>query len=198
MKAIIVLGLTLTLSLVAWAATNDLRFTRATGTTPPFASADVSPVANGLLGTNASFQPIAVSVGPGLTMTSATLSAQAIAKSFSYPTRGLNACFQPSATRDALVTYAVDIAANLSLTSGQQGTVYLETFTDSGCTTGAQEITRFVNGNTGSLTVGLNLTQNATGTLSGVVQGGLWAKLRTQSNTGTPAFNYRSAQEVLL
>lgn len=120
------------------------------------------------------------------------------AHSFNYTTRSLNTCFQPSSTRDALVTYSVDIATTLSLTTGQTGTVYLEIFSDSGCTTGTQEITRFVNGNTGSLTIGLNITQNVTGTLTGVIPAGSYVKLRTQNNTGTPTFTARPGQETLL
>lgn len=120
------------------------------------------------------------------------------ARSFSYTTRSLNTCFQISSTRDALVTYSVDIATSLSLTSGQQGTVYLETFTDSACSTGTQEVTRFVNGQTGTLTIGLALQQNVTGTLTGVIPAGAYVRLRTQNNTGTPTFTARPGQETLL
>lgn len=127
----------------------------------------------------------------------ATLPAAA-ARSFGYTTRALNTCFQVSATRDTLVTYSVDIATSLSLTTGQQGTVYLETFSDSGCTTGTQELTRFVNGQTGTLTIGLALTQNVTGTLTGVIPAGMYVRLRTQNNTGTPTFTARPGQETLL
>lgn len=119
-------------------------------------------------------------------------------RSQSSVTRSLNSCFQISSSRDSLVAYSVDIAATLSLTSGQTGTVFLEFYNDSGCTTGTQEVSRFVNGNTGSLTVGLNLTQNATGTLSGYVPAGKYVKLRTANTSGAPTFNYRSGQEVLL
>lgn len=120
------------------------------------------------------------------------------AKTFSYLTRALNTCFQPSATRDAIVSYAVDIQTSLSLLAGQQGTVYLESFSNATCTAGAQEITRFVNGQTGALTVGLSLVQNVTGTLTGVIPAGSYLKLRTESNTGTPIFTARPGQEVLL
>lgn len=119
-------------------------------------------------------------------------------RNFSAPSRTLNSCFQASGTRDAFTTYSVDIATTLSLTTGQQGTVYLETFTDASCATGTVEVARFVNGNTGALTIGLALTQNVTGTLSGIVPAGTYVKLRTQNNTGTPTFTYRSSQEVLL
>jgi len=114
----------------------------------------------------------------------------------SYPARSLNSCFQICSTRSAFVNYSIDIAATISLTTGQTGTVFLETYSDSGCTTGTQEITRFVNGNTGTLTVGLNLTQNVTGTITGYVPAGKYVKIRTANTSGTPTFTYRSGQEV--
>lgn len=119
-------------------------------------------------------------------------------RSFSYTTRALNTCFQVSATRDASVSYAVDIAATLTLSGGQQGTVFLELFTDSGCTAGAQEVTRATNGNTGTLTVGLNTVQTNTARLQGVVPAGMYLRLRTANDTGTPSFTARPGQEVLL
>lgn len=119
-------------------------------------------------------------------------------RSFSYTTRSLNTCFQISASRDASVSYSVDIATSLSLTSGQQGTVYLRVYTNNVCTTGAQELMRFVNGQTGTLTVGLALTQNVTAALNGIVPAGMWAQLVTENNTGTPTFTARPGQEVLL
>lgn len=120
------------------------------------------------------------------------------AKTFNYPTRSLNTAFQPSTTKDVAVAYSVDIACSLSLVTGQQGTVYLEYADNSTFTTNVVEVARFVNGNTGTLTVGLALTQNATGTLSGIIPAGKHVRLRTQNNTGTPTFTYRRAQEVTL
>lgn len=120
------------------------------------------------------------------------------ARSFAYQTRALNTCFQISASRDALVTYSVDIATSLSLTAGQQGTVFLRIYTDSGCSAGVQELTRFVNGQTGTLTIGLALTQNVTGTLTGVIPAGSYVQLVTQNNAGSPTYTARPGQEVLL
>jgi len=119
-------------------------------------------------------------------------------RSFSYSTRSLNTCFQISSTRDAFVTYAVDISTALTLSGGQTGTVYLRTYTNNTCTTGAQEMARFVNGNTGTLTIGLAITQNATGTLTGIAPAGTWVQLVTENTTWTPTFTARPSQEVLL
>lgn len=119
-------------------------------------------------------------------------------RSFAYQTRSLNTCFQISSTRDSLVAYAVEIVTVSTLTSGQAGTVFLETFTNSGCSAGAQEIMRFSNGNVQSLGLSVTMTQTVTGTLNGVVPAGLWVKLRTNNDTSTPTFTARPGQEVLL
>lgn len=120
------------------------------------------------------------------------------ARSQSSVSHSLNACFQISSSRDSLVNYSVDIATTLSLTSGQTGTIFLEIYSDSSCTTGTQELSRTVNGNGGALTLGLNLTQNVTGTLTGYVPSGSYVKIRTANTVGTPTFTYRSGQEVLM
>lgn len=122
----------------------------------------------------------------------------AVARAFSAPSRSLNTAFQPSATRDAQVSYSVDIATSVSLSGGAVGTVFLEYADDSGFTTSVVEIGRTVNGNTGTLVVGLTLNQTATAQLNGIVPANKYARLRTVNTTGTPTFNYRSGQEVLL
>lgn len=119
-------------------------------------------------------------------------------RSVATPTRSLNTAFQISADRDAVVAYSVDVSCTLSLVTGQTGTIYLRYADDSGHTTNVKEVCRSQNGNTGSLTIGLNLTQNATGTLSGIIPAGKYAKLVTENNVGSPTFTYRSAQEVLM
>jgi len=119
-------------------------------------------------------------------------------RSQSSVSRSFNSPFQISVTNDALVNYSVDIACTLSLTTGQTGTVFLEICNNSSFSSGVQELCRFVNGNTGTLTIGLNLSQNVTGGLNGYVPSGYWARIRTANTTGTPTFTYRSGQEVLL
>lgn len=119
-------------------------------------------------------------------------------RSQSPASRSLNVGFQVNATRDALVNYSVDIACVLSLTTGQTGTLFLEIASDSGFTMNLQELSRFVIGNAGTLSIGLNLTQNSTGTVSGFVPAGYYVRLRTFNVIGSPTFAYRSGQEILL
>lgn len=116
----------------------------------------------------------------------------------SNPSRSLNSAFQISATRDANVNYTVDIAATLSLTTGQSGTVALKYADDSGMTTNVVTVQSSVNGNSGTLAIGLGLTQTATAALSGIIPAGKYVKLVTTNTTGTPTFTMRAAQEVLL
>lgn len=118
--------------------------------------------------------------------------------SFATSSRSLNSAFQVSATRASWVNYSVDISTTVSLSGGQVGTVYLEYADDSGFTSGVTEVGRFVNGQTGTLVVGLTLNQTNTAPVGGVIPAGKYVRLRTQNNTGTPTYTFRSGQEVLL
>lgn len=121
-----------------------------------------------------------------------------ILRVFANPTRSLNSAFQISTTRDALVSYSVDIAATATLIGGQTGTVFLEYADDSGFTTNVKETSRFLNGNSVSLAIAVTVNQNVTGTLSGLIPAAKYVRIRTANTVGTPTFNFRSSQEVLV
>lgn len=111
-------------------------------------------------------------------------------------TKSLNTCFQVSATRDFVVNYNADITASLSVIGGQRGTLYLETFTDSACTTGTVEIMHSTSGNTSGLAVALGNVSTQTLNVHGFVSAALWAKLRTENNTASaPTFTAQKGQE---
>lgn len=110
-------------------------------------------------------------------------------------TRTFNTAFQPATDRDVFVNYTVTIACTISLTTGQSGTLYLETSPDNTTWT---EVTRVVNTNTGSLTLGLNLTSTNSGNLYGFVPQGYWARVRSSSDVGTPTFTWIIGRETLL
>lgn len=129
-------------------------------------------------------------------LTDKPVAATSSSRTFANPARSLNTCFLVSTTTDALVTYSVDIAATLSLTTGQVGTVFLEYSDNSTCTTNTVEVARATNGNAGTLTVGLALTQTASANVGGMVPGGKYVRIRTSNVTGSPSFNFRSSQEV--
>ena len=119
-------------------------------------------------------------------------------RTFTNPSRSLNSAFQISATQDVSVSYTVDVASTLTLTGGATGTVTLQYADDSGFTTNVKTVQSSVNGNTGTLTIGLSLTQTGTCSLSGVIPAGKYVKLVTANTAGTPTFTFRAAQEVLL
>lgn len=118
--------------------------------------------------------------------------------SFANPSRSLNSAFQVSTDRNAVVNYTVDIAATLSLTTGQTGTVTLKYADDSGMTTNVVTVQSAVNGNGGTLAIGLGLTQTASASLGGMIPAGKYVKLVTANTVGTPTFTFRAAQEVLI
>lgn len=112
--------------------------------------------------------------------------------------RALNTPFTLSATRWNNVYYSVDISATVSLSGSQVGRVILQICPNSTFSSGVQDLSSYGNGNTGSLVVGLVLTQLSTACLSGEVPPGYWVRLRTESSSGTPTFTYRVGQEVLI
>lgn len=120
------------------------------------------------------------------------------ARSISSPSRSLNSAFQPNTTRDTLGTYAVDVSCALSLSGGQSGLVTLQYADDSAQSTNVVSVQSGANGNTGALTIGLNITQLCTVTVSGVIPAGKYAKLVTTNTTGAPTFTFKNAQETVL
>ena len=119
-------------------------------------------------------------------------------RSFSTPSLAVNTARQASTTRDAFVAAAVDISATLSLTTGQTGKVTLQYADNNTFTTNLVTVNPSVNGNTGTLTIGLNLTQTATATVSGIIPAGKYYRLLTTNITGSPSYGTPVVQEVLL
>ncbi len=101
-------------------------------------------------------------------------------------TRSLNSSFIVNSDKRSFVSYTIGITANLTLTSGQTGTVFLEVSPN-----GADwdEIGRISNGNTGTLAVGLNISQAVTSQLSGYVPAGYYVRLRTSGNASIVYIN---------
>lgn len=134
-----------------------------------------------------------ITVGADGRITAAS-SGSSASRTFSYPTRSLNTCYQISATNDADFHYKVDVTSSLSLTAGAQGTVIATSYTNSGCTTGAQVIADGTNGQSGTLIIGLGISQVASVGLDGTAPSGKWLKLTTANTSGTPTFALRAVQ----
>lgn len=120
------------------------------------------------------------------------------ARSFAYPTRSLSTCFQISSTRDAQVSYGVDISTTVTLGGTPQGTVFLRTYTNSACSTGQQTIISSTAGQPTTLSVTVGQQMVGTANLSGMIPAGLWVQIETQNNSGTPTYTARQGEEVLL
>jgi len=112
--------------------------------------------------------------------------------------RTLNTAFQVSSTRNAWVTYSVQLNVTASIAGGQNGDIILEMADDSGFTTGVQQIAISGLGQTYTLAVAIQGVQPQTGTVIGFIPAGKYVRLRTVNNTGTPTYSIRAGQEVLI
>lgn len=116
------------------------------------------------------------------------------AKTFSNTTRTLNTAFQVSTTRDAFVTYTVDISVTSLVLAGTSGRVYLEYADDSGFTTNVVTVSSSPSATSGVL----NVTNLGSGNVSGVIPAGKYVRIRTANVAGSPTFTYQGSQEVLM
>lgn len=122
----------------------------------------------------------------------------ATARTQSSASRSLNSAFQVSATRDAMVSYSVQITVTASIAGGQNGDVILEIASDAAFTTSVQTLSVSGVGQTYTLAIALQGVQPQTSPVFGFVPAGYYVRLRTVNNTGSPAFSYRFGQETLL
>lgn len=112
-------------------------------------------------------------------------------------TPSLNSAFQISTIQNAHVFLPIDITTSLSLTGGTAGNVTLKYADDSAFTTNVVTVMSGQGSNTGTLTIGLALSQVTTVTLAGFIPAGKYVKLITASTTGTATFAARAGQQVL-
>jgi len=104
--------------------------------------------------------------------------------------------YQPSTSRYTMVSVSVQVACALSLTGGAAGNVSLQTSPDNITYTTVQQLT---NANSGSLTIGLNITNTNGAVLSAVLPPNYYYKLVSAATTGSPTFSVlTSSQEVQL
>lgn len=112
---------------------------------------------------------------------------------YSYPTPTLNTAVQLSTTRDADVSYNVDVAIT-SLLASTTGVVFLEYADNAAMTTNLVTVASGLNAVGGVL----NITNTATVALVGRIPAGKYRRIRTQVVSGSPTFTARQGQEVLL
>ncbi|NBW08264.1 MAG: hypothetical protein EBR82_09575 [Caulobacteraceae bacterium] len=116
-------------------------------------------------------------------------------RSASNGARALNSCFQISATRDALVSYAVDVTTTVTLGGTPEGSVFLRTYTNSGCSAGQVGVISGSSGQPTTLTVSVGQQIKGSVNLYGMVPAGTWARIETANTSGTPAFSIRADQQ---
>lgn len=108
-------------------------------------------------------------------------------RTFNYPARALNSCFQPSATKDVDFNYSIDVTAAITLGGG---TGLATSYTNSGCTTGAQAL---VNGAVSSVA----LSGTSSILLHGILPAGKWIKITsTASGGGTASIDTVQAETL--
>lgn len=120
------------------------------------------------------------------------------ARSFSSPSLAVNTARQASTTRDADVTASVDITTALSLTGGAAGKVTLQYADNNTFTTNLVTVSEGTTSNTGTLTIGLALSQIGTAVVKGIIPANKYYRLLTTNVTGTPTYGTPLVQEVLL
>jgi len=118
-------------------------------------------------------------------------------RSFTDPARSLNAAFQISASRDAWVSYSVQITLNAAALSQQNGSIYLEYADDSGFTTNIVQVALVTRQRSIAATALAETDATELG-LAGMIPAAKYARLRTSVGLGSPAFAFGLAQEVLL
>lgn len=93
--------------------------------------------------------------------------------------------YQPSLSRDVKVDVPVSVACALSLSGGTTGQFNFQTSPDNSTWTTK---TTFGCANTGSLTIGLNITNTNIGSLNWTVQKGNYYRITTTTSTGAPTY----------
>lgn len=116
------------------------------------------------------------------------------ARSFNNPTITLNSAAQLSTTRDAFVSYPIDISVSSLLFGSASGSVFLEYADNSGMTTNLVSLPQGINATSGVL----NISNIGTVSVSGIIPAGKYRRVRTNTNSGTVTFTSRPGQEVLL
>lgn len=114
-------------------------------------------------------------------------------RSWASPSRALASCFQIDSAKDADFHYKVDVASGTLLSGTVTGTVTVTSYTNSGCTTGAQ-VEADGQASQGAALGILSVSQVASVSLDGTLKGGKWVQITTANTSGTPTFTIRAAQ----
>lgn len=109
--------------------------------------------------------------------------------------RTLGSAFQPSATRPTLVSFSVRVVSALTLAGGAAGRIELRS--DSAATPTTVR-GRVAGGATGTVVVGISLTDTSEGTLTYLVPAGHFVVLQGVNETATPTYSITAQYETVL
>lgn len=118
-------------------------------------------------------------------------------RTFNYPSRALNSCYQISSSKDADFHYKVDVSSGAVLSGTITGTVTATSYTNSGCTTGAQVVADGQASQGAALGL-LSVSQIASVSIDGTEAANHWLKITTANTTGAPSFAIRSVQSEVI
>jgi len=108
--------------------------------------------------------------------------------------RSFNTAYQMSTTKNVLVSISATVSPSLSLSGGQTGEVYLE-ISANGSTNWLSH-GKILVGNTGTLTVGLNITEAGGAGVTAMVPAGYYWRARTNNVTGTPTYVFTGGSKA--
>lgn len=103
--------------------------------------------------------------------------------------------FQPSSTRPTFVSYSARVVSTISLVAGQAGRVELRSDSSN---PPATVRARVAGGISGTLSVGLVVSDTAEGPLSYIVPAGHYVQLVSVNEVGTPTFTLPAQVEIVL
>lgn len=109
--------------------------------------------------------------------------------------RTLNSAFQPSSTRPTLVGFSVRVSSAVTVSGGQAGRIELRSDASNPPTTVRG---RVAGGITGTVVVGISLTDVSEGQLTYLVPAGHYVKLVTVDETSTPTYSLNAQYEATL
>lgn len=114
----------------------------------------------------------------------------------SNPIRALSTAYQVMG--NTLVIGSIEQDASLSLSGGTKSTITLQYADDSGFTTNVKTASVGVNGNTGTLTLGLNTVGAGGGNVVGFIPASKYYKFVPANSTGTSTNTVLNVQEVTI
>lgn len=151
---------------------------------------------NSALADNVSYMRYAKDMGTGVDEWMPNVDTKGLAPvSPSTPSRSIGSAFQPSTTQPTYVSYALRVVSSITLSGGQAGRIELRSDSSNPPSTVRG---RVAGGATGTVVVGVSMSDTAEGTISYIVPAGHYVLLQSVNETGTPTYSINSQVEIPL